>query len=116
MQTLWRTFASLCAVTVIVALLIPLRALGSRLSIWLIIFAIAMFAVWGGINAYAQPMSMSGRWWMFRICLAGFLSMLLSFITALRSPRGTRAGLVAFVSVAIAVAHFMGMILSIPVS
>jgi hypothetical protein len=116
MQTLWWTFVSLCVATVIVGLLNPFRARELKFCAWLTAFSLAMFALWCTLHVYAQPMSISGRFCMFRICFAGFLSMLLSFITAIRSMRGTKAAIVFFGSLAVGATHFVGLILSIPVS
>jgi len=115
-QPLIWTFISLCVLVASVSLLRTVRVLGVRLCIVLIVVALGLFVLWSCINAYAQPMTINGRWWMFRICLVGFLSMLMALITALQNRSGWKTGIVAVASFLIGVAHFVGMILSIPVS
>jgi|SRR5580698_3450322 len=116
MQSMEWTFVSLCVLVVGLSLLRTTRALGVRLCIGLIALALILFALWSVVNAFAQPMTIIGRWWMFRICLVGFLSMLMSLIVALRNLRRWRTGLIAVASLLIGLAHFVGMMLSIPVS
>ena len=116
MQSMLWTFVGLCAAVVGLSFVRGIRVLGLRLCIWLVIFAVGLFGLWGAINAYAQPMTINGRWWMFRICLVGFLSMLMSLTTALQNLSTPKAGVVATASFLLGVVHFVGMILSIPVS
>ncbi len=92
------------------------RGLEWGTCIVLIVAGLGLFVLWSCIIAYVQPMTINGRWWMFRICLVGFLSMLMALITALRNRTGWKSGILAVASFLIGVADFVGMMLSIPVS
>lgn len=109
-------FLCLCTAAVLVERVRVIHALGFRLNVWLLIFSAGILISWW-IVRFTMPLTgMTEQTWMVYISLAGFLSMLLSFTVAIRSLEGTRFGIVAGLSLIMALIHFFDMVVSIPFS
>jgi len=109
-------FLLLCYGTVKILSIERVRHLGIWLNLPLVAVSIILFAVWYGLNAYSPPVSISEHWAMVLISLAGFLSMLLSTVAAVKYMTGVRSGLTAFISIGIGLVHILDLVVSIPVS
>lgn len=114
------TFLILCVGAVMLCRIRPVRALGFRLNLWLILLSASLAVLWFGIERYSPPVTIPGQWWMFRISLLGFFCMLVSFTTAIRALNDARSGFVAgsalLLSFVLGIFHFLGMAASIPFS
>jgi hypothetical protein len=106
----------LCYGTVKILSIEGVQRLGIWLNVALVVVSISLFAVWYGLNAYSPPISISEHWGMVLISLAGFLSMLLSTVAAVKYLTGVRQGLIALISLGIALVHLVDIVVSIPFS
>jgi hypothetical protein len=109
-------FGLLCYASVKIVSMKSIQRLGIRLNVILLVFSVLLLAIWFGMNSYTQPVSIGEHWRMVSISLAGFLSMLLSIIAALKNRVGWISGLVVFLSIGVGFFHLLNAIASIPLS
>jgi hypothetical protein len=109
-------FLVLCYGAVKILRVEKVHSLGIRLNVGLLVFSIALLAIWSGLHSYYPPISIGEHWGMVLISVVGVLSMLLSTVAALKNLTGTRSGLVAVISIGVALAHLLNVLVSIPVS
>lgn len=109
-------FLLLCVGAALLSRIPRIRALGVQLNVLLVVFSVILLALCWGIPLYSPTVSTGEHWRMVLIALIGFLTALVSFVSAFQNLKGGKAIVFATLSFLIGILHLIGLIVSIPFS